>query len=59
MAMGVVIIILVLQTETPSHRQVIQRSGYSRQTLALSYSVNCCIMLLPKRGFRSQTEEVV
>lgn len=56
MAMGVVIIILILQTETPSHRQT---CGYSRQTLALSYSVNHCVMLLPKRGFHSQTKEVV
>lgn len=59
MAMGVVIIILILLTETPSHRQVIQLSGYNRKTLALSSNVNHCIMLLPKRGFRSQAKKVV
>lgn len=59
MAIGLVITILTLQMEAPSHRQVIQLTSYSVWTLALSYNVNHCVVLLFQRGFLSLTKEVV
>lgn len=59
MVMGIAIIILILQMEAPSHRQLNQITDYSRWTLALSYNVNHCILMLSKEGFSSTLKRLL